>query len=50
MKAIHVYDDKSNKDYVFAATSNIRVKKADGTEKKVQAQFLESTDEILEYL
>ena len=50
MKVIHVYDDKSNKDYVFAATSNIRVKKADGTEKKVQAQFLESTDEILESL
>lgn len=49
MKAIRVHDDVDNKDYVFAPTSNVRVLKADGTEKKVQAQQLEPTDHILEH-
>lgn len=50
MKGIHVHDTVTNKDYVFAPTSNVLIKKADGTQKKVQAQYLEESDTILEYL
>ena len=49
MPAIHVHDDVDNKDYVFTEVSNVRVRKADGTEKKIQAKYLEVTDHILEH-
>ena len=49
MPAIHIHDDVDNKDYVFTEVSNVRVRKADGTEKKIQAKYLEVTDHILEH-
>ena len=49
MKAIRVHDDADNKDYVFAPTSNVRVKRADGTEAKIKAKDLVTTDHILEH-
>lgn len=49
MKAIRVHDDADNKDYVFAPLSNVRVKRADGTEVKIKAKDLVATDHVLEH-